>query len=96
MTQEGDSNGKLHSLSSSTIIISDELKEEDSVGANYKYERRAVFQWVSLLTGFNVTVVRYHKRLQLNPEYHLKLLGMSLTLTVSFTKAVRLAYDSSQ
>jgi len=44
MTQEGDSNGKLHSLSSSTIIISDELKEEDSVGANYKYERRAVFQ----------------------------------------------------
>jgi hypothetical protein len=39
MTQEGDSNGKLHALSSSTNIISDELKDEDSVGPNYKYGR---------------------------------------------------------
>jgi len=44
MTQEGDSNGKLHSLSSSTNIISDESKEEDSVGANYKYKRRTLYQ----------------------------------------------------
>ena len=40
MTQEGDCNGKLHALSSSTNIISDELEDEDSAGENYKYERK--------------------------------------------------------
>jgi hypothetical protein len=39
MTQEGDSNGKLRALSSSTNIISDELKDEEFVGASYKYGR---------------------------------------------------------
>jgi len=39
VTPDGDSNRKLHALSSSTNIISDELKDEDSVGANYKYGR---------------------------------------------------------
>jgi hypothetical protein len=40
MTQEEDSNGKLHALRSSTNIISDELKDEDSAWANYKYGRK--------------------------------------------------------
>jgi hypothetical protein len=97
MTQEGDNNGKLRALSSSTNIISDELKDEQFRGGKLQiWERRTLFQGVSLLTGFNVMVVGYHKRLQLNSVTNLKLLGCSWIMTVSFTKAVRVAYHSSQ
>jgi hypothetical protein len=40
-------------------------------------------------------VVGYHKRLQLNSVSNLELLGWSLIMTVSFTKVVRVANDSS-
>jgi hypothetical protein len=97
MTQEEDNNGTLRALRSWTNIISDGLKDEEFRGSKLQtWERRTLFQGVSLLTDFNVMVVGYHKRLQLSSVSNLELLGWSLIMTVSFTKAVRVAYHSSQ
>jgi len=97
MTQEDDNNGTLRDLSSLTNIISNKLKDEEFRGSKLQiWERRTLFQGVSLLNGFNVMVVRYHKGLQLNSVSDLELLEWSFIMTVSFTKAVRVAYHSSQ
>ena len=66
------------------------------MGTSYKYGREGpCSRELSLLTGFNVMVVGYHKRLQLSSVSNLELLGWSLIMTVSFTKVVRVAYHSS-